>query len=70
MNDVSTFDRHTCNFARKNESSDLPSKINSSTSLMAASNATAIRNVADLSANAVDNFKTSYLQLKKQNIAC
>jgi hypothetical protein len=70
MNDVAIFDRQTCNFARKNESSNPINEVDSSTSVMAASNATAIKHVYELSANAVDNFQTRYLQLKKQNIAC
>ncbi len=69
MNDVAIFDRQSCNFARKNESSNLINEVDSISSFTAASNATAIKNVSELSANAVDNFKTRYLQLKKQNIA-
>ena len=69
MNDVSIFDRHTCTVASENESANLVGQIDSPASGIAASKATDINNVSELSANLVANFKTRYLQLKKQNIA-
>jgi hypothetical protein len=69
MNEVAIFDRQTCSFARKNESCNLKNEVDSSASVMAASDATPIKHVYELSANAIGNFQTRYLQLKKQNIA-
>lgn len=69
MNDVAIFDRHTCEIAGENKSSNYIGQIDSPDSVVAANKATELNKVSESSANLVASFKTRYLQLKKQNIA-